>query len=230
MKKLFILIIGIIFVYSCETEEIKTFQGDRFLQFTNSVEKDSTVLSFMFHPGKTSVKIPLEVTLIGKPVTKDLNYKLEVFDALTTAPSKNFSIPNNLVFEAGKVVDTVEIELIKSPELKTEEVLLIVKISDNENFTSGANEYKYAKLWISDKLTKPQWWDNQIEWYWLGEYSEKKFKTFMDVTGVGDLTDMDASERRKYCIQFKYYLIEMKEKETPVLEENGAEMEVPIIG
>ena len=230
MKKYIIYILGLLFFVSCQEEKLDTFSGERYISFSKSVETDSVSLSFFFYPGKDRVIVPLEICLAGLPLEKDMDYKIEVNDKFTTAESKCFNLPENLVFEKGKIKDTVYVELINSPELKEKEVKLLLNIVENENFIPGAIPYRFAKIVFSDIISQPEWWDDDVTDYYLGDYSEKKFKLFMQVTGIGDLQGLHASEIRSYAIQFKYYLIKEKEAGRTVYEDNGAEMEVSVIG
>ncbi len=85
---------------------------------------------------------------------------------------------------------------------------------------------------ISNKVAKPAWWIGNVETLYLGKYTEKKFRTFMAVTGVGDITPYTDFEKRDLYLQFKHYLIAMKDAGTPVLEDDGTDMlsTVPLIG
>lgn len=230
MKKYILYIIGLLFFVSCQEEKLKPFSGERYISFSNNVETDSVSLSFFFYPGQDKVLVPLEINLAGLPLNKDLEYKIEVNDKHTTADSKYFKLPDNLIFEKGKIKDTINIELVNSPELKEKEVKLVLNIVENENFIPGAISYRYAKIVFSDIVSQPVWWDWKVARYILGDYSVKKFRLFMQVTGIGDITGLHPSDVRSYAIQFKYYLAKEKEAGRTVYEENGAEMEVTVIG
>ena len=230
MKKYILYILGLLFFVSCQEEKLETFSGDRYISFSKSVETDSISLSFFFYPGQEKVYVPLELSLAGLPLNKDLEYKIEVNEEHTTADSKFFKLPDNLIFEKGKIKDTINIELVNFPELKEKEVKLVLNVVENENFTPGAISYRYAKIIFTDMVSQPVWWDWIVTRYTLGEYSEKKFRLFMEVTGIGDLFGLHASEIRSYAIQFKYYLLKEKEEGRTVYEDDGAEMEVYVIG
>ncbi len=99
-----------------------------------------------------------------------------------------------------------------------------------KTFFAGPFEFRFANIIFSDMVSKPSWWDDDVTDFYLGEYSEKKFKLFMEVTKVGDLSDSNESEIRSYAIIFKYYLIKEKEEGRTVYEEDGSEMNVSVIG
>ncbi len=58
---------------------------------------------FSFFRGKEKIIVPLEVSLAGLPLDRDLSYKVAVNEQYTTADSKYFKLPENLVFEKWKV-------------------------------------------------------------------------------------------------------------------------------
>src|SRR5690606_18110983 len=112
------------------------------------------------------------------------------------------------------------------------EVKLAFFIKNTDKVKSGQHEYSYHVIKFSDKVAKPVWWDANMDRLYLGIYSETKYRKFMEVTGVGDITTYSDSERRIIMLKFKYYLIEMKDKGTPVLLDDGSDMlaSVPLIG
>jgi hypothetical protein len=65
--------------------------------------------------------------------------------------------------------------------------------------------------------------------YYLGAYSDKKYTLFLEVVGV-DLTGANDNLLRHYSLLFKKYLNDQKAKGTPVLEEDGTEMVVAVLG
>lgn len=89
MKKhiiyIFLILIGIL---ACNTEEIEVYSSSRYLFFPDSAKGlDSVAFSFSHYPGETTHNVSFYVALTGLPTTENLEYKLEVVDSLTTAPS-----------------------------------------------------------------------------------------------------------------------------------------------
>lgn len=218
-------------IAGCKREEIQLYSGDQYVQFTGS-EQDTIVLSFFFHPGKSEVSVPLPVKMVGFMPEKDLEYTIAVHEEETTARPEHFSIPSSFRYRQGLLLDTAYITVKNTPDLATNEVLLAIYIKDGPELQAGQSDYAYRVIKLSDKVEKPVWWDANMDRFYLGTYSELKFRKFMEVTGVGDLTPYDDAERRVLMLQFKYYLIEMKENGTPVLLEDGSDMlaSVPLIG
>lgn len=93
------------------------------------------------------------------------------------------------------------------------EVRLVIDIVENDVLKPGQNIYTRKVVRFSSLISPPLWWDDVVVESLLGKYTETKFRLFMEVTGVGDLTDLSESERWSLARQFKYYLIEKKTRE-----------------
>ena len=77
-------------------------------------------------------------------------------------------------------------------------------------------------------VARPEWWDSDVELYYLGSYSQKKFVLFLEVVDT-DLTDATDSEIRNAALKFKQYLID-HEGEPETIDEDGQPMTVPVLG
>ena len=90
----------------------------------------------------------------------------------------------------------------------------------------GSNGYCGAIVRITNMITKPEWWTSTVTSYFLGTYSDAKYRKFIEVTGVADFDSSNPGLLREYTNTFKRHLIKMKEAGTPVLEDDGSEMSV----
>ncbi|NML22273.1 DUF4843 domain-containing protein [Pseudoflavitalea sp. G-6-1-2] len=215
---------------SCKKQEIDLYSSSRYVQFVTGIQ-DSISFSFFYYPGKDEIQIALPVKLVGKLFPQDQTYSIEAVSSEGTVTSANYSLPVQ-TFRKSAVLDTAWVTVKNTPELETKDLRLVLRISENKNIMPGQTEATYKIIRITARVSKPVWWDNNMNMYYLGRYSEKKFRTFMEVTGVGDLAPLDNNQRLIYFLQFKYYLIEQKEKGTPVYMEDGADMlsTVPLLG
>jgi len=84
---------------------------------------------------------------------------------------------------------------------------------------------RVAIIWFHNNLVKPGWWTSTVTSYYLGSYSEAKYKLFLEVVKV-DLDGADNSLIRHYALVFKKYLEDRKAAGDPALEDNGTEMTV----
>lgn len=218
-------------LFSCKKEEMQVYTAGHYIQFTQALT-DTTNFSFFFHPGKSEVSVAMPVKLIGKMPEGDLIYQLKVDAKVTTAESKHYSLPASFEFRKGLSQDTAYITIKKTPELTTTTFLLAIEVAATDGVQPGQTTYARKIFRINDMVTKPSWWDSNMDRFYLGVYTERKFRKFMEFTGVGDLTDKSTSEKTELIKRFKYYLIQMKDAGTPVLEDDGSDMlsTIPIAG
>ena len=229
VQLLFITIILLIFT-SCKKEKIPVYSSPDFIQFQTNI-KDTITVSFFFYAKAKEVEVALPMKFIGFLPTKDLKYSIEV-DKASTAPPSFYQVPNTFTYGMGKAADTARIIIKKDPAMATKSFLLILNIVESGDLFPGQISHIRKVISINDMVSKPGWWNDEMTRSYLGVYTELKYRKFMDVTGVGDLSLYDKSQQRVYMLQFKYYLMDMKAKGTPVLEADGTDMlsTIPLIG
>lgn len=206
----------------CEEQKLETYNGDNFVQFKKTIS-DSTNVSFMFYPGKDYIEFPVVLELVGVASTKNRTYKVTVDNEYTTASEQHYSIPSEQIFHAGRYIDTLYIRLNNTADLKQKKVRLLLRVESSSDLKIGKIEQSAALIWITSTLSKPAWWNSDIDSYYLGTYSEKKYELFIQVTGIFDMTGLDASLKRSYALQLKQYL-----SEHPTLDENNQYIVVPV--
>jgi len=229
MNKLYIIGLALVVTMAaCKKENIQTYNAGQYVQFTL---KDTVSLSFFFYPGKSEVDVQLPVRLVGKMPEQDLQYKIVAGEG-TTLPAALYTIAPVFTFKKGQPVDTAHITIKNSAELTTNTYKLVIEMAADGDVQPGQTNYSQRLYTVNDMVSRPAWWDATNELRYLGVYTEKKFRTFMNVTGVGDLTPYTSVEQRDLFLKFKNYLIAMKDAGTPVLEADGTDMlsTVPLIG
>lgn len=216
---------------SCQKREISVYESGRYVQFTK-VNTDTTNFSFFFYGGRNEVTYAIPVKLIGTMPSSNISYRIEVDEKISTAPSSIYSFDNNQSFRMGIAQDTVYITFKNQSDLLTNTYMLALKIVENNEVKPGQTNYSTRVFKINDIVVQPSWWTGDMITRHLGVYSEKKFRVFMQATGEGDLSIFTPAEQRIHMLKFKYYLIEQKDKGTPVLMEDGRDMlsTVPLIG
>ena len=232
MKRSFIIYSILLTAFiACKKEKMEVYKSGHYIQFTNSVA-DTTNLSFFFYPGKEEVTLALPLRLIGTMPEGDLHYELKVDAKVTTAETKHYSLPAGFDFRQGLAIDTAYLTIKKTPELATTTYLLAIDIASTNDVQPGQTTYARRIFRINDMVTKPSWWDSNMDRFYLGEYTERKFRKFMEFTGVGDLSQKSDTEKTELIKRFKYFLIQMKDAGTPVLEDDGSDMlsTIPIAG
>ena len=83
----------------------------------------------------------------------------------------------------------------------------------------------YGQMCIRDS-SKPQWWNSNVTRYFLGDYSDKKYRLFIAVTGKTEIDVANEEELRYYTLLLKYHLLAEKEAGRTVYEDDGKEMTV----
>jgi len=226
MKYNIILLTAIVFTLfastGCEEQMLKTYDGDYFVQFEKTIS-DSTNVSFMFYPGRDYIDFPVVLELVGVASESNFNYRVVVDPEYTTASAQHYSVPAEQIFRAGRYIDTLYVRLNKTADLNQNQVRLVLRIESTSDLKVGKVEQSAAVIWMTNTLAKPLWWNSDIDSYYLGTYSNKKYELFIQVTGIFDLSGVDASLRRSYALQLKQYL-----SENPTLDENNQYIEVPV--
>lgn len=232
---LLLTIIMVVGLSSCKKEDIPVYNHPSYLYFTNN-STDSISLSFFFYPGQDIVTIPIEIKLIGEVSNVDREYSIEVNNT-TTLSKSNFILPDKPIFRANHAFDTLFVQLINDPSLKTEYKNISLSLVENGNFKLGMEDQLTSVIVVTDQAVKPDWWDpnNYVEIYGeqyfeLGRYTDKKYSLFIEVTGISDLGSLGIDEQRAALRQFKYYLIEQKNAGNEILEDDGTPMTVFITG
>lgn len=219
---IYIILIAVSFT-SCKKQELKPYDSGQYIQFTSS-GIDTALFSFLNYPGATNVELTLPVMMTGFKTTEDLNYKVVVDPKGTNAPAKNFSLPSNFVFRAGRQVDSVRIILKNSAELQSNQYTLLVRLESTPEIGIGQTTFTYKYIKFTDQVVKPVWWNDIMDRFGLGLYTIKKYRLFIEVTGVGDLSRFSDARQLELMRIFKAYLGAEKDKGTPVLEADGTDM------
>lgn len=226
---IYILLSIMIFLASCDEEEISLYDSDSYIYFKTDNESEF-IHSFSLTPGVNEASIPAIIELIGKASDKDREIKYKILEDETTALTDNYEMPQTFIFGKGKYVDTLYIKVKNTAILKSEVKDIVIQLIDSKDFQIKISENSIFRIKIHDKLSKPGWWDSTVESEYLGDYSDEKFTLFITVTGIADFSNLSDDSKRAYCLQFKYYLKQQKDNGQEVLENDGSPMEVPIVG
>lgn len=234
---------------SCEEKDIDVFSDKNEIYFDKfyinefapgTMQADSTVESFFFYPtNAVDINAKLLVCLSGKLLTEDISFKLKVVDEETTATPDEYTIDDEYIFHANtvkegdsRITDVIKVKLHRSDRLKDleEGVRLVVELVENENVGLGQHERRKAVIIMTEKTAKPLWWDNEVDKYLLGKYSQKKYKLFLDNVPSAEKLDADMikdypDDARKIALEFKAWLM----KQDPlIIDEDGSIMKVSI--
>lgn len=233
MKKENILfIMGLLLAFTaCKKEKMTVYSSPQFIQFANRIE-DTIILSFFFYPNQDQVTVALPVKLTGFMPAEDLKYEIGTDATLTSASAQHYSLASEYVYRKGRTSDTARLVIKKAPDLNSKSFYLVVQMKGGSTVFPGQIEYQKRVIKINNIISRPSWWNTAMVTTYLGAYTDRKYSKFIEVVNVGDLSLFTVSEQRELMLQFKYYLIEMRDAGTPVLEEDGKDMlsTIPLIG
>ena len=228
MKKLILGLALIAGIFSaCSEDKLDFYSGQNYLQFEKPMV-DSINVSFLLFPGETTHKLGLPLYMIGKPADVDREYTCEVLaTGIDDAPKEAYTLPEKFVFRANMTTDTLWINCNLLPEMSEKSFRLVLVLKESKDFGLGSNGYNGVIVRISNMIAKPAWWNTgDVTKYFLGAYSDAKYRAFIAATGVADFDSADFALLREYTNTFKRYLERMKAAGTPVLEDDGTEMSV----
>lgn len=227
-----IWIFFIVFIFQiqgCDSSKVDYYNGNRALYFEREqfvisesgsgsyVRLDTVSLNLSYYPGINEVRHPFKIRLIGNVLSEDTEYAMMKIDSLSTAKEEMVSLPDRLLFKKGVVVDSLWVTIHKDKVETGGEYYVTYKLIENENFTIGYTGYTMVKVRFNNLVQAPLWWDEDIVNIFLGEWSQEKFETLVQVTGLFTFEGLSETEKRKYSLQLKEYI-----------EENNLPMTVPV--
>jgi hypothetical protein len=234
MKKEIIMLLTatLLGLSSCQEAEIQLYSWENYIQFVKNLTTDSTTIAFLMAPGATELDSFLIVKTTGLGYPKETPYKISVDRQFTTAvEGTHFKLPDKTTFKAGAMRDTIPVTFYRTADMKTRSFRLVLRVEENEAFKPGQLQYQYKVFIVHDNISQPAWWNWDVIGYYLGAYSDLKYQTFINVTGIADMTGATRSELRIRALELKYWLEQYKvDHGIPMTDENGGEMTVPING
>ena len=217
---------------ACSEVEIESYNAESYIYF-DKASKDSTLFSFAYDEELKEVDIQIKMKVISKVSDKDRTFAIRFNqDESTAKEGRDFQLmTEKMILKANTDSTALDIHVLRDPSLKGKTVKAVFEIIPSDDFLPGIVQNRKAQLVITDKLTKPEWWDVWHETSGLGLYSDKKYQTFIKVSGQHDYTlkenggNMDFYDMYGNVLLFKRWLEEHPQKEV-----DGSDMTVSIIG
>ena len=224
-----------LFVMSCENDaylykgtDSVWLSGDPAQEATT----DSMLYSFKLYGSEVMEHtMNLIVNLTGDAVSNDRTFKLEVVGDKTNVAPGDYEI-GPTVLPAGKYSVTVPVKVKRTAgglDLSKQAAKLTLRVAPTDDLGAGRTERnEYSLIWC-DYLIKPATW-GIIEWY-IGPFSQARYKFIIDFTGYTELSDFDGDYSRQ--IGFQGLLIKLlndynsdpanegREEGWPYLNDNG---------
>lgn len=173
--------------------------------------------------------VGLELKIAGMPVTADRQYEVRIAEQSELKAGSDVVVLKP-IFRGNRITDTLWVVVKNSGKLKQGEYLLQLDLVANEYFSLCFPKQNSAKIYLTDVVEKPGWWDETQVSEGLGAYSETKYRLFIQVCRVTDFGSLDYPERRDAVLRFRKYLDEEAEKGNVILDEDGLPMKVTIYG
>lgn len=219
-------------IASCSEDNLNGYASDHFIQFEKSF-RDSTLFSFAYDETLQQGEVTVKVTMISPLEPVERKYRIVFLPEESTATAgTDVVLPEEYqLIAANDSVGYLKVPVRRSAALAGGSLTAVFQLESSSDFKPGMVEYRKARLVISDRLTRPEWWTDWHELNGLGSYSELKYRTFIRETGITDMTlaadggTMDYSTMRAHVLKFKYWL-----QENPTEDEDGGLMSVAMRG
>lgn len=225
MIRLFAITLVCCWLAACSKDAVDPYGETCYIYLANDSATIDTVTaveySFAFHPGADIDTLPVIIKLVGKLSSQDRPVALSVDASHTTAIESDYDLPQNILLRAGRNVDTVPLVLHKSDRLKTEKFTIRLVVDENKYFLPGPVKNRYFDITFSDMIARPGWWNTTVELNFLGQYSDTKYRLFIEATGIADMTGLSENEQRAYAIIFRDFLARGRENGEVYEDENG---------
>lgn len=98
-------------------------------------------------------------------------------------PMDDPEMENLLFVNPDSVTFEVPIILLRDTSLQREEYRLCLQLVATEDFLLGEHQHLTATIVMTDKLSRPGFWDTSVEQYHFGTYSTRKHEFMYEVAG-----------------------------------------------
>lgn len=218
-----------LFATACNKSEILDPTDQRYI-YMSYPESGNPVFNFSFVSTiKETVEIAVPIKFAGRPLTEDLAYAVKVYPGnkdTTLKEGEEYELPE-LIFHKEDFCDTIFVTVHKTARMETGTYNLKFSLEGNDNFHATQTGFLEAELRVTAQISQPSWWNQNVIDFYLGGYSDKKFRLFSQNIFVGDYGELDDSEKQYYALKFKYWL---EDQTPPVEDEDGTLMKVAIQG
>lgn len=231
MKNFWILFLGLIGLGACSEDNLAGYSSDSYIYFAKE-STDSTIFSFAYDNQLTEGELKLKLNLVSLLESHERSFNVRFLpDESSAEEGKHFILnEQGQTIAANDSIGYLTL-IVKRGDLNKNDVEAVFELVDSEDFKVGLKSNSKARVIISDKLSKPDWWDDWHITSGLGTYSDEKYTAFIEEIKVHDLTlqedggTLSYSEMRVLVLKFKRAL-ELRPRE----ELDGSKMTVAIKG
>jgi hypothetical protein len=166
---------------SCKKKDLNTFNTPAMVNFKDL----SFEYSFLANPGNEAI-LKAAVRVMGDTASVDRKYAVEIVrDTNTTAADNQYQVVRSTI-GAGKFVDSLEVKVLKTPDLSTKKVSIKLKLIDGPDLKAGAVEMNSFKMTWSNQVVIPSW--SIFRLYFTAVPSTAAYKLIVQTTGLVTLT------------------------------------------
>lgn len=166
-------------------KDIMTYDTFDFVAFTT----DSVVYPF-FNKATTLTQdtVNVRIKLIGNIAERDRDVNLVIDDSTTAIAGVNYKLITPVLKKDSNFV-SAKVILYRTADLKTSSKVIWFSLKDGSGLkraTYAKNALSTFKLRFSDKLEKPDWWDDA---FYLYPWTEIRMRFYIDVMGSENAPD-----------------------------------------
>ncbi|AYB31965.1 DUF4843 domain-containing protein [Chryseolinea soli] len=220
MKNVSIIVsVVVFFALTCCQKETPIFESKSTVHF----EKDSVVHPFYIQPSSvTQDTVDIVIKLVGKLASHDRVVEVPIVESTATA-GVHYKLLGPVVLSKDSFNAHLKVVLYRTEDIATDTKLIKFEIRDSEEvFVAGFPENTSFRLYFSDKIEKPTWWDGT---FYEFPFSEIRMKFYIDVMGSANAPNTFAPENG-----FMYTVFKLKRAlvdynathEEPLSDESGA--------
>jgi hypothetical protein len=161
---------------SCSVDQLDTWKDESRVWFTS---KTDVMASFKKQPAGTSeITVAIPVSMAGKLANYDREFKVDIVNIDTLNSQTKYKILSSVV-RADSSFGVLKVTVYKTANLDVANDTLKFVIRSSEQLVEGVTTNLRCNLIISNKLSKPWWWND----FYCGAYSEDKHQVLFDVFG-----------------------------------------------
>lgn len=230
-RQILLLMAGYIFCWGCSDSLPDGWQGKDFMAFRKDFT-DSTLFSFAYDETLKQGDVILEMDMLAPAVSYDRMFRVVFLPQESTGQEGVHFIkfPEEQIVPADSSRVSLHLTVLKSNGFTDRQVVAVFELQPTDDFQLAFPEKSKARLFISDQLSRPAWWDDWHVSSGLGTYSDKKYRLFIREVQEYDLDyenreDMDYYRMRSLVLKFKHWL-----QEHPQTEADGSLMTIAMRG
>ena len=175
-----------------ESEEIKA----DFYYMDESIQRDTVYLSIQTigDPENRPRRVMLQ-QITEYDIEYQYDNKGNLVDSVVTekpnkavpgvhyVPMDDPEMESLLYVQPASVTLEVPVILLRDTSLQREEYRLCLQLVATEDFLLGESEHLSGVIVITDKLSKPSFWNSSVDQYFFGTYSTRKHEFMYEVAG-----------------------------------------------